>query len=184
MRPAGLRWKGGGTLLTCIVRRVRMAHENSLILKFLGAAGTVAGSRTLLRSGTDQLLVHCDMFQGLKNLRKRNWARFPVNPADIAAVLLTHAHLDHSGYLPRLARMGFTGPIYGTAATVELARILLLDSAGIQEADAEFMNRHQLTSHSPSLPLYTVKDAEYVLKQFRPVELDQWLEVMPGWRAR
>lgn len=161
-----------------------MAHENSLILKFLGAAGTVTGSRTLLRSGTDQLLVDCGMFQGLKNLRKRNWARFPVNPADIAAVLLTHAHLDHSGYLPRLARMGFTGPIYGTAATVELARILLLDSAGIQEADAEFVNRHQLTSHSPALPLYTVKDAEYVLKQFRPVELDQWLEVMPGWRAR
>src|SRR5690606_16345962 len=136
-------------------------------LSFFGAAGTVTGSRTLLRAGGRQVMVDCGMFQGLKNLRQRNWAPFPVDVAGIDAVLLTHAHLDHSGYLPRLARMGYKGPVYATAATVDLAEVLLLDSAGIQEADAEFLNRHALSSHKPALPLYTVADAERVLRQFR-----------------
>ena len=161
-----------------------MSHNNELKLTFLGAAGTVTGSRTLLQAGDDRLLIDCGLFQGLKNLRQRNWAPFPVDATGIDAVLLTHAHLDHSGYLPRLARLGYTGPILATPATVELARILLLDSAGIQEADAEFLNRHNLTSHKPALPLYTVADAERVLKQFRKVDSDEWTDVLPGWRAR
>jgi len=161
-----------------------MSHSDALKLTFLGAAGTVTGSRTLLQSGDDRLLVDCGLFQGLKNLRQRNWAPFPVDAAALNAVLLTHAHLDHSGYLPRLARLGFTGPILATPATVELAHILLLDSAGIQEADAEFLNRHNLSSHQPALPLYTIADAERVLKQFQKVEPDEWTDVLPGWRAR
>ncbi len=158
--------------------------KKGLRLSFLGAAGTVTGSRSLLQSGDDQVLVDCGMFQGLKNLRRRNWAPFPVKVQGISAILLTHAHLDHSGYLPRLARLGYSGPIYATEATADLARILLLDSAGIQEADAEFANKHHLSSHAPALPLYTVADAEQVLKQFRRVESDEWVEFLPGWRAR
>lgn len=159
--------------------------QNALFnLRFLGAAGTVTGSRTLLETEEAKLLVDCGMFQGLKKLRQRNWAPFPVDPHDIGAVILTHAHLDHSGYLPRLARMGFKGPVFATEATVELARILLLDSASIQEADADFLNRHGLTSHKPALPLYTVSDAERVLKQFRAVEFDEWVDVLPGLKAR
>lgn len=153
-------------------------------LSFLGAAGTVTGSRTLLQAGGHRVLVDCGLFQGLKNLRQRNWAPFPTDVANIDAVLLTHAHLDHSGYLPRLARLGYTGPVLATPATVALARILLLDSAGIQEADAEFLNRHGLSSHKPALPLYTVADAEKVLGQFRPVDFNEWVEVLPGLRAR
>ncbi len=161
-----------------------MSQNPDFSLSFFGAAGTVTGSRTLLRAGGRQVMVDCGMFQGLKNLRQRNWAPFPVDVAGIDAVLLTHAHLDHSGYLPRLARMGYKGPVYATAATVDLAEVLLLDSAGIQEADAEFLNRHALSSHKPALPLYTVADAERVLRQFRKVEFDEWQDVVPGLRAR
>jgi Predicted exonuclease of the beta-lactamase fold involved in RNA processing len=161
-----------------------MARHASLSLTFLGAAGTVTGSRTLLEAAGSRILVDCGLFQGLKNLRQRNWAPFSVDVAGIDAVLLTHAHLDHSGYLPRLARLGFSGPVYATPATVELAAILLKDSAGIQEADAEFLNRHNLSSHKPALPLYTVEDVERVLKQFRAVEFGEWLEPCRGLQAR
>ena len=161
-----------------------MSRNQAFSLSFLGAAGTVTGSRTLLQAGGHRVLVDCGMFQGLKNLRQRNWAPFPVDPAGIDAVILTHAHLDHSGYLPRLARLGYRGPVYATSATADLARILLLDSAGIQEADAEFLNRHNLTSHKPALPLYTVSDAEQALKLFRKVEFDDWLDVLPGLSVR
>lgn len=155
-----------------------------LNLSFLGAAGTVTGSRTLLQAGSHRVLIDCGLFQGLKNLRQRNWAPFPVDISSIDAVLLTHAHLDHSGYLPRLAKLGYRGRIFATAATIELAQVLLLDSAGIQEADAEFLNRHRLTSHKPALPLYTVADAQSVLRQFQKVEFDEWVEIQPGLRAR
>lgn len=162
-----------------------MSTQNSPFkLSFFGAAGTVTGSRTLLQAGGHHVLVDCGLFQGLKNLRQRNWAPFPVDVSSINVVLLTHAHLDHSGYLPRLAKLGYTGPILATPATVELARILLLDSAGIQEADAEFLNRHKLSSHTPALPLYTVADAEKVLKQFQKVEFDEWHDILPGVRVR
>ncbi|RII84075.1 MBL fold metallo-hydrolase RNA specificity domain-containing protein [Neopusillimonas maritima] len=139
-------------------------------LSFLGAAGTVTGSRHLLESGGKRVLVDCGLFQGLKFLRQRNWAPFPVNPAAIDAVVLTHAHLDHSGYLPRLVRDGFKGPIYASPATLELAEVLLLDSAHIQESDAEFANRHKLSSHEPALPLYTRKDAQRAIDLFQPLE--------------
>ncbi len=161
-----------------------MSDTTLLSLSFLGAAGTVTGSRTLMRAGARQVLIDCGLFQGLKNLRQRNWAPFPIDVSSIDAVVLTHAHLDHSGYLPRLARLGYKGPVFATAATADLARILLLDSAGIQESDAEFMNRHGLSKHSPALPLYTVGDAERVLKQFREVVFDDWVDLFPDLRAR
>lgn len=136
-------------------------------LSFLGAAGTVTGSRHLLESDGRRILIDCGLFQGLKFLRQRNWAPFPVDPGSIDAVVLTHAHLDHSGYLPRFGREGFKGPIYASDPTIDLAQILLLDSAHIQEADAEFMNRHKLSSHEPALPLYTTKEARQVIRQFQ-----------------
>ncbi|MBC7202473.1 MAG: MBL fold metallo-hydrolase [Pusillimonas sp.] len=143
-------------------------------LSFLGAAGTVTGSRHLLESGGKRILVDCGLFQGLKFLRQRNWAAFPVDPASIDAVVLTHAHLDHSGYLPRLVSNGFKGPIYASPATLELAEVLLLDSAHIQESDADFANRHKLSSHEPALPLYTQKDAQRAIDLFQPLERDQF----------
>ncbi|MGE4368683.1 MAG: MBL fold metallo-hydrolase RNA specificity domain-containing protein [Burkholderiaceae bacterium] len=149
-------------------------------LSFFGAAGTVTGSRHLLETGGKRILVDCGLFQGLKQLRLRNWAAFPVPPSTIDAVVLTHAHLDHSGYLPRLARDGFRGPVYATPATIDLCRLLLLDSAHIQESDADFANRHQLSRHQPALPLYTVRDVEQVLKQFVPVPFDHTVDVSVG----
>lgn len=141
-------------------------------LSFLGAAGTVTGSRHLLESNGQRILVDCGLFQGLKFLRQRNWAPFPVDPASINAVVLTHAHLDHSGYLPRLGRDGFKGPVFASEPTIDLAEILLLDSAHIQESDAEFANRHKLSSHEPALPLYTTKEAQKVIRQFQPLARD------------
>lgn len=146
-------------------------------LSFLGAAGTVTGSRHLLESDGHRVLIDCGLFQGLKFLRQRNWAPFPVDPGTIDAVVLTHAHLDHSGYLPRLGREGFRGPIYASDPTLDLAQILLLDSAHIQEADAEFMNRHKLSSHEPALPLYTMKEAQQVIRQFRPLSRDVFHDI-------
>src|SRR5690606_31144491 len=122
-------------------------------LTFLGAASTVTGSRYLLETTTRRLLVDCGLFQGLKQLRQRNWEPFPVDPASIDAVLLTHAHLDHSGYLPLLVRNGFSGPIYCTPSTRALCGVLLPDSGHLQEEEAEYLNRHDLTKHKPALPL-------------------------------
>jgi metallo-beta-lactamase family protein len=128
-------------------------------LTFLGAAGTVTGSRFLLETDSRRVLVDCGLFQGLKVLRLRNWAPFPVDPASIDAVILTHAHLDHSGYLPALVRDGFSGPIHCTAATADLTPILLADSGRLQEEDAEYANRKGFSRHRPALPLYTEEDA-------------------------
>lgn len=139
-------------------------------LTFLGAAGTVTGSRYLLEDGGKRYLVDCGLFQGLKDLRLRNWADFPVPPASIDAVLLTHAHIDHSGYIPRLAQNGFKGPVYCSGATLGLCNILLPDSGHLQEDDAERANRYGYTKHAPALPLYTEQEARRCLAQFRPVE--------------
>ena len=126
-----------------------------------------------------RLLVDCGLFQGLKNLRVRNWSPFAVPPASIDAVILTHAHIDHAGYLPLLARNGFTGPVYCTAATRELCSILLPDSARLQEEDADFANRHRFSRHAPALPLYSMRDVESALQLFRDVPFDQALSLFP-----
>jgi metallo-beta-lactamase family protein len=135
----------------------------SLSLSFLGGVGTVTGSRFLLDAGDGRVLIDCGLFQGLKQLRLRNWAPFPIKPNAIDAVLLTHAHLDHSGYLPALVRDGFAGRIHCSHATKELCGILLPDSGLLQEKDAEYANRHGFSKHKPALPLYTLKDAEAAL---------------------
>ncbi len=146
-------------------------------LSFLGAADTVTGSRFLLEAGGQRVLVDCGLFQGYKKLRLRNWARFPVDPASLDAVLLTHAHLDHSGYLPRLAKLGFSGPVHCTPATRDLCEILLLDSAWLNERDADRSTRLGYTSHRPALPLYDRDDARAALRLLRPVAFEAPLQV-------
>jgi metallo-beta-lactamase family protein len=150
-----------------------------LKLTFLGGAGTVTGSKYLLEKDGHRILIDCGLFQGYKALRLRNWAGLPINPANISAVVLTHAHLDHSGYLPLLVRKGFSGPVFCTQATASLCGILLPDSGHLQEQDAEFANRHRFSKHHPALPLYTEKDAREALKQLRPHGFDQ-VERLPG----
>lgn len=160
-----------------------MSTPGAPLLRFLGGAGSVTGSRFLLDLPQARLLVDCGLFQGLKELRERNWHEFPVPPASIDAVLLTHAHVDHSGYLPALARNGFAGPVYATADTVALSRIMLPDSGRLQEEDADYAARKGFSKHRPPLPLYTEADAERVLRQLRPVPFDQPVPVARGASA-
>jgi metallo-beta-lactamase family protein len=141
-------------------------------LTFLGAARTVTGSRHLLRLGGRSILVDCGLFQGLKALRLKNWAEFPVSPRSVDTVVLTHAHLDHSGYLPKFVREGFEGDIVCSEGTAALCELLLLDSAKIQENDAEFANRHGFSKHKPALPLYGKHDAERALRLLRTIEFE------------
>lgn len=149
-------------------------------LVFLGANGTVTGSRHLLEAGATRVLVDCGLFQGYKTLRLRNWAPFPVPPESIDAVVLTHAHLDHSGYLPRLVREGFKGPIWCTEATRALCRIMLPDSAHLLEEEASYANRVGSSRHHPAHPLYRESDALQCLDRFRAVEFDRHFSVAPG----
>jgi metallo-beta-lactamase family protein len=144
-----------------------------LQLTFLGGVGTVTGSKYLVEADGRRFLVDCGLFQGFKQLRLRNWAPLPVEPASIAAVVLTHAHLDHSGYLPLLVKNGFRGEIFCTPATRDLCAILLPDSGHLQEKDAEFANRHGFSKHRPALPLYTLADAETSLRRFAAVDFEQ-----------
>lgn len=152
-------------------------------LRFLGAAGTVTGSKYLLTHRGHRVLVDCGLFQGFKQLRLRNWQPLPFAVHELEAVLLTHAHLDHSGYLPLLVRNGFRGRIYCTQATYELCRILLADSGRLQEEEAEYANRHSYSKHSPALPLYTEKDAMRALDYFEPRELHEVFTPAPGLQA-
>jgi metallo-beta-lactamase family protein len=138
-------------------------------LTFLGGAGTVTGSKTLVSAGERNVLVDCGLFQGLKQLRLKNREPLPVDPASIEAVILTHAHIDHSGYLPLLARDGFRGKVYCSQATRDLCAILLPDSGHLQEEEAEYANRAGFSKHKPALPLYTQQDAERCLPLFTPV---------------
>lgn len=133
-------------------------------LRFLGAAGTVTGSKYLVSCGGSQFLLDCGLFQGLKELRLRNWTKPPFAPGRIAAVVLSHAHIDHAGYLPLLARHGFRGPIYCTPGTADLLSVMLPDSAHLQEEEAATANRHSYSKHKPALPLYTVADAAAALR--------------------
>lgn len=153
-------------------------------LTFLGANATVTGSRYLVETGQGRLLVDCGLFQGYKPLRLRNWAAFPVEPDSIDAVVLTHAHLDHSGYLPRLVRSGFRGPVWCTSATRSLCRILLPDSGRLLEEEASYANRKGTSKHHPAQPLYSEADALASLKRLRGVEYDEYFEPVPGMRVR
>ncbi len=151
-------------------------------LTFLGAAGTVTGSKYLVEHGDRRVLIDCGLFQGYKQLRLRNWEHFPLPVENLDAIVLTHAHLDHSGYLPVLVRDGYRGPVYATPATCELARILLLDSGRLQEEEAEYANRHAYSKHHPAKPLYTEADAERALKLFHPIDLHNPQDILPGIR--
>lgn len=141
----------------------------SVRLSFFGGVGTVTGSKYLIEAEGARVLVDCGLFQGFKQLRLRNWAPLPIDPKRIDAVVLTHAHLDHSGYLPLLVKKGFSGPIICTEATRDLCAILLPDSGYLQEKDAEYANRHGFSKHRPALPLYTQEDAEACMERFAPV---------------
>ncbi len=142
-------------------------------LTFLGATGTVTGSKYLLTSGETTILVDCGLFQGYKELRLRNRAAFPIAPSTIDAVVLTHAHLDHSGYLPLLIKDGFRGKVFCTAATYDLCKILLPDSGHLLEEEANYANRHGFSKHAPALPLYSEADAVRALRSFYPVDFDK-----------
>lgn len=149
-------------------------------MTFLGAAGTVTGSKYLLEHNDKHVLIDCGLFQGYKQLRLHNWDPFHLPVRDLEAIVLTHAHIDHSGYLPVLVRNGYRGPVYATAATCELVKILLLDSGRLQEEEAEYANRHGFSKHDPALPLYTEQDAHRALKLLRPVELHHEVDIAPG----
>lgn len=158
--------------------------EKELKIRFLGGAGTVTGSKTLLETPQRKILVDCGLFQGLKDLRKMNWDALPVNASEIDSVLITHGHLDHIGYLPRLIALGFHGKIFATAPTCEIAKIVLRDSARIQEEDSERANRKGYSRHKPARPLYTVEDAELALEKFIACEPDTWQKIDSDIRFR
>lgn len=158
--------------------------ENKIKVHFLGAAGTVTGSKFLIDTGENKILVDCGLFQGLKQLRLLNWDYPPVDPAEIDAVVLTHGHMDHTGYLPRLMKMGFNGPIHGTRPTLEIAEIILLDSAKIQEEEAKKANKEGYSKHHPAEPLYDLKDAERAIKRFNSMPEGEWIELFPEVNIR
>ena len=145
-------------------------NTNNIILKSLGGAQTVTGSKHLLQTPEGNFLIDCGLFQGVKELRKKNWEDFPVDVHSIRALILTHAHLDHCGYIPLLVKQGFTGSIYMTPPTKDLAEMILLDSAKIQEEDAALANKYHYSKHKPALPLYTTEDAEASFRFFVTVE--------------
>src|SRR6267143_604990 len=155
-------------------------------IQFLGAPGTVTGSKHLINSCSDlgcssgfQTLIDCGMFQGSKEWRERNWQSTPIPARSIDAVVLTHAHLDHCGWIPRLVREGFRGPIYATPSTIDLCGIILPDSGHLQEEDAEFHNWHQTSRHKPALPLYTFEEAQACLQYFKPIGFGETKQVSP-----
>lgn len=157
--------------------------SEKLKLKFYGAAGTVTGSKLLLEFKQRQYLFDCGLFQGPRELRQRNWESLP-DFKNIKGVILSHAHIDHSGYLPKLVKDGYRGPIYCTAATAELCRFLLLDAAYLQEEDARFANSTGYSHHSPALPLFDQNDAKKALELLRPVAFHQWQELSEGFSFR
>ncbi len=154
--------------------------SRSPTLTFLGGAGTVTGSKTLLDTAHGRLLVDCGLFQGPKHLRQQNWSEFPVPPGSIDIVVLTHAHIDHCGYLPRLVRAGFRGPVYCTEGTRKLAEIVLPDSGHLHEEEARHANKRGYSKHDPALPLYTRQEALDCLELLETVEFDQQRSVLPG----
>jgi len=153
-------------------------------ISFYGGVGTVTGSKYLLENNGRKVLVDCGLFQGLKELRERNWQDPPFNPQDLDAVIITHAHIDHTGFLPRLVKLGFSGKVFTSRATCDLLKILLPDSGRLQEEDAEYRNRKNLTSHSPALPLYDEDDAMATLELLNPIPNDgNAVKVCEGFQA-
>ncbi len=155
-------------------------------LQFLGAAGTVTGSKHLINTRDDfshqpglQVLIDCGLFQGAKEWRLRNWEDTPVPARDIDAVILTHAHLDHCGWIPRLVKEGFKGPIFATAPTIDLCSVILADSGHLQEEEARFHNKRKSSKHHPALPLYSQQEAEDCMGLFRPVPFGQITQLSP-----
>jgi metallo-beta-lactamase family protein len=142
--------------------------------------GGVTGSKYLFSYGDDQILIDCGLFQGLKELRQRNWAPIPIDLARLRAVILTHAHIDHSGYLPRIVSKGYKGPVYATPGTCDLLGVMLPDAAYLQEEEARYARQKGYSKHSPALPLYTVEDAEHSLKLLRPTRVGECVEVIDG----
>jgi metallo-beta-lactamase family protein len=153
-------------------------------IHFLGAAGTVTGSKFLLEFSGKKILIDCGMFQGVKKLRELNWQQLPVISSEVDLVLLTHGHLDHCGFLPRLVNMGFSGEIWGTAPTMEVAEIILLDSAKIQEEDADRANKEGFTKHTPANPLYKIDDVEKTVSRFKTQPEGVWIEADEGLSIR
>lgn len=153
-------------------------------ITFLGAAGTVTGSKYLVEADGKRLLVDCGLFQGSNELEQRNWEKPMIDPATIDWVLLTHAHIDHTGYLPRIVRLGFRGPIYSNAATRELCELLLPDSAHLQEEDAQYIAKKGYSKHKPPLPLYTVEESQQALKQFREIPRADNFQISPQFSVR
>jgi metallo-beta-lactamase family protein len=155
-----------------------MADNSGASLQFLGAAGGVTGSKFLFSYGGEQVLIDCGLFQGLKELRLRNWAPLPTDAARLSAVVLTHAHIDHSGYLPRLVAKGYKGPVFATPGTCDLLQVMLPDAAHLQEEEARYANRKGYSKHAPALPLYTVEDAARALQMLRPVRAHESIEII------
>jgi metallo-beta-lactamase family protein len=159
-------------------------NEIEVKIHFLGAAGTVTGSKFVLQTPEANILIDCGAFQGLKELRENNWMPLDFPAEEIDLVLLTHGHLDHTGYLPRLISQGCKAPVVGTAPTLSIASIILLDSAKIHEEEAERANREAYTSHDPALPFYTTEEAEKTIEYFSPAKLDHWYILTPDIRYR
>ena len=157
-----------------------MKPTNEIILQSLGAAETVTGSKHLLRTPELNILIDCGLFQGIKSLRLKNWEELPVHPGDIDVLLLTHAHLDHCGYIPLLVKKGFRGKIYMTPPTKDLAEMILYDSAKIQEEDAERANREGYSKHKPALPLYKTEDVDFTLQHFEVIEHSSEIQLSPN----
>ena len=157
-----------------------MADGGGASLQFLGAAGGVTGSKFLFSHGGEQVLIDCGLFQGLKELRLKNWAPVPIDVARLRAVVLTHAHIDHSGYLPRIVSKGYKGPVFATPATCDLLHVMLPDAAHLQEEEARYANRKGYSKHAPALPLYTVEDANRSLRLLRPMRVGEAVEVAKG----
>ncbi len=154
--------------------------NNKITIQFLGAAGAVTGSKHLIQALGKKILIDCGLFQGLKKLRQLNWEPLAVDPGAIDVVLLTHGHLDHVGYLPRLVKAGYTGEIIGTGPTLEIAKVILEDSAKIQEEDAAFANKNKYSKHKKALPLYTLKDVAETIPHFKEQPLNEWIVLFEG----
>ncbi|WP_339648608.1 MBL fold metallo-hydrolase [uncultured Salegentibacter sp.] len=158
--------------------------ENQVKIHFLGGSGTVTGSKFLVETPELNFLIDCGLFQGIKSLRELNWKDFPFDPNNIDLILLTHAHLDHTGYLPKLVKQGYKNPILGTLPTLGIAAVILKDSAKIEEEDAERTNKEEYSKHHPALPLYTTSDAEKTIGLFKSIKLNEWHRISENIKYR